>query len=202
MAKKITELLLAAIGNSPSGIATLDVLESLGLCDRNTLKTSLSRLGKAGRIIRLKRGVYSTAPLRDAFVAATAVFGGYLGFTSALYLHGLITETPFRITVVTPGISASKTFGAYEFRAVALREKAVGFERKGDYVVSTRAKTLFDCIYLPEYAVDVNKLEEAFRQAGLDDREWAEFDDYAKRFAGRKGTGRFTETKLKISGRG
>ena len=46
-------------------------------------------------------------------------------------MHRLITELPFAITVVTVYKSASKMIGAYEFRAVALKEKAIGFENLG-----------------------------------------------------------------------
>ncbi len=179
----VSQAVLKAVENSPGGIASLDVLASLGLCGPFTLRTTLSRLGRSGRIIRLKRGVYSANPMRNAFACAQAVFGGYIGFSSALYLHKLITEVPFVVTVVTSRLSKAKRFGGYEFRAVALREKAVGFERKGEYVLSTRAKTLFDCLYLPRYSVEEGKLLEAFRAANLAKGEWREFRGYVSKFA-------------------
>ena len=126
--------------------------------------------------------MYASNPLKDAFAAAQATFNGYLGFSSALYLHKFITETPFTITVVTTNTSASKVFGHYEFRAVALKNKAVGCEVKGSYSVSTRAKTLFDCIYLPVYSVEEKKIVESFREARLTGKEWKEFEGYVKRF--------------------
>jgi len=183
----ISQSVLEAIRNSPDGIASLDVLESLGLCDRSTLKTTISRLNRSGRILRLKRGTYSVKPPRDALTCAQQVFNGYLGFSTAMHVHGLITETPFTVFVVTSGVSGSREFGDYEFRAVALGSKAVGFEKNGNRVVSTRAKTLFDCIYLPRYAVERSKLIDAFRQAGMTRQEWTEFDSYVKRFAAGKG---------------
>jgi predicted transcriptional regulator of viral defense system len=192
---KISAMVLKAIEDSPLGIASLDVLESLKLCDFNTLKTTLSRLNKAGKIIRLKRCVYSAKPLKDAFACAQATFNGYLGFSSALYLHKVITEMPYTIIVVTKDASATKNFGEYEFKAVALKEKAVGFEKKGAYIVSTRAKTLFDCIYLPKYSVEKQKLVEAVRQASLSNKEWEEFELYSKKFAGKRTIKRIKELK-------
>ena len=121
--ENLTTTVLGAIRDSNAGISTLDMLESLRLCGPTTLKTTLSRLNKAGKILRLKRGVYSTNPLKDAFSAAQATFNGYLGFSSALYLHKLITESPFSITVVTTNKSASKPFGMYEFRAGSWRKR-------------------------------------------------------------------------------
>lgn len=182
MSESITQKVLQAIEKSPDGIITLDILESLRFCGVSTLKTTLSRLNKKRKLIRLKRGVYASNPLKDVFAAAQITFKGYIGFSSALYLHKLITETPFTITVVTTNTSASKVFGHYEFRAVALKDKAVGFEIKNKHTVSTRAKTLFDCIYLPRYSVEKKKLVKSFREALLTGREWREFEDYVKRF--------------------
>ena len=198
--KKTTERVLEAIGKSPGGIASLDVLESLKLCDSNVLKTTLSRLGKAGRILRLKRGAYSTNPMRDAFASAQVAFNGYLGFTSALYLHKLITEVPFTITVVTTYVSKRKQVGEYQFQAIALKEKAVGFEKKGQYVVSSRAKTLFDCLYLPKYSVERGKLIDAFKEARMEKGEWKEFDKYVEKFAGEKAKG-MMEAKREMRGK-
>ncbi|NYZ73660.1 hypothetical protein H0O00_00800 [Candidatus Micrarchaeota archaeon] len=198
MLDSVSLKILQAVENSPAGIASLDVLKSLGLCGAKSLRTILSRLGKSGRIIRLKRGVYSASPMRDAFACAQSAFNGYLGFSSALYLHKLITEVPFTITVVTTNVSAMKKIGEYEFRAVALKEKAVGFERKGPYVVSSRAKTLFDCAYLPRYSVPMEKLVQAYRSARLSDEEWREFDSYAP--AGRKAAARVNAVKKEVLG--
>ena len=183
MFPKITDSVQMAVGQSPSGIASLDVLESLRLCDPRTLKTTLSRLNKSGRIIRLKRGAYSTSPMQDPFACAQAAFGGYIGFSSALYIHKLISELPFGISVVTRDVSKTKTIGQYEFRAVALKEKAIGFETRGPYVVSTRAKTLFDCICLPRYAVDFQKMIDAYAASPLSIKERREFDGYVGKFA-------------------
>ncbi|MCX6770912.1 MAG: hypothetical protein NTX79_02555 [Candidatus Micrarchaeota archaeon] len=183
--EKAVSRVVAAIEASPGGIASLELLESLRLCGRDSLITALSRLGKAGRVVRLKRGVYSASPMRDAFACAQATYNGYLAFSSALCLHGMITEMPFTITVATASTSESKRFGQFEFRAVALGKRAVGFERKGAYVVSTRAKTLFDCLYLPRYSVEKEKLEAAWR--ALSAKERSEFAGYAKELAPNRG---------------
>ncbi len=195
-----TAKVLESIKKSPQGIITLDILESLRLCGRDTLKTILSRLHKAEKIVRLKRGVYATFPLQDAFAAAQSAFGGYLGFSTALYLQGLISEMPFTLIVVTPQTSASKNFGQYKFKAVALKEKAIGLETKGKYVVSSRPKTFFDCLYLPEYSVEPEKLLRAFQEAHLTKREWKEFDYYLETFV--KGTVRTKFYKAKKAVRG
>ncbi|HII53665.1 TPA: hypothetical protein HA316_02420 [Candidatus Micrarchaeota archaeon] len=197
---KLSEMVLKAIENSPMGITNLEVLESLSLSGPFTLKTTLSRLNKSGRIIRLKRGVYSSNPMRDVYACAQALFNGYLGFSTALYLRGLISELPFTVTVVTASKSFTKTFAAYQFKAVALKEKAVGFENKGPYVVSTRAKSLFDCIYLPKYSIEQEKLVNAFKDASLLPSEWREFRHYVKKFAVGDISKRFLNVERAIKG--
>ncbi len=67
-------------------------------------------------------------------------------------------------------------------------------------MVSTRAKTLFDCLYLPEYAPETGKLLEAYKEAKLTLKEWREFDYYVKRLAGRKKEERMKEAKRRILG--
>lgn len=187
--EKITEGVLRAIGLSPSGILPLDVLASISPASRGTLLATLCRLARAGRIVRLKRGAYSVAPIRDGYAAAQAKFGGYIAFASALRLHGLIAEEPFTITVATPSTSKTVRAGSLEFRSVALGGRAVGSERNGAHVVSSRPKTLFDCLFIPQYSVEKEKLKEAYAAAGMTTGEWREFRGYAKRFGGRKAKG-------------
>lgn len=202
MFQSVSGQVFRAIEMAPSGILTLDVLESMRLCGTATLKTTLSRLARKGAIMGLKRGTYAALPLKDGFAAAQATFNGYLGFSTALYLHRIIPEQPFSITVVTRATSAVKPFGHYEFRAVALKDKAVGFEQKGGYTVSTRAKTLFDCLYLPQYSIGHEKLLEAYAEAGLSANEWREFDGYAKRFAGKRMAKEVREVKKRLVEKG
>ncbi|EET90066.1 MAG: hypothetical protein LVQ97_00395 [Candidatus Micrarchaeales archaeon] len=198
----LIERVRRAVENSPNGIAMLETLESLQLCDKFTLKTTLSRLDKSGRIIRLKRGVYSSNPIKDAFVAAQSTYGGYIGFSSALYVHKLIAELPFLVTVVTTHLSTLKTIGAYQFRAVAMKEKAIGFQNVGDLTVSTRAKTLFDCLYLERYSIERDKLIEVYRSAKLSPGELSEFDLYVKRFVSKRRRAKFDMIKADITGSG
>ena len=195
---KTSEKVLKAVNGSPDGIAQLDVLMSLQLCGRDTLKTTLCRLAKTERVIRLRRGVYSANPVSDAYLAAQAAYGGYIGFSSALHLHGLAAEMPFTITIVTASVSARKAVGQYEFLAVALGEKAVGAVRLGKYCVSSRAKTLFDCLCLPRYGVEKEKLVLAFKEARLADADWREFDGYVEKYAPKKRAGRMKEAKALI----
>lgn len=194
----VARRVLSAIEKTPEGIAKLDVLKSLRLCGDSTLRTTLSRLGKAGKIIRLKRGTYAANPIRDVFAAAQETFNGYIGFSSALYVHRLIAEMPFAITIVTKNESESKVVGAYEVKAVAMGARAVGFVNVGGLTVSSRAKTLFDCIYLKRYSIGQEKLIDAYRGARMSPEEWEEFGSYVKRFATAKSLGSLKEAEMMI----
>lgn len=195
---KLIDYVMNAIQNAPNGIITIDLLKSLRLCNSFTLKTTLSRLNKSDRIIRLKRGTYSTNPIENAFIAAQATFDGYIGFSSALYLHMLIAEMPFSITVVTVNESKLKKFNSYEFKAIALKNKAVGFEEKNGITVSTRAKTLFDCLYLEKYSIEEKKLIEAYQMKPLTPQEIREFNMYITKFVIPSKRKKFKEAKIKI----
>ncbi len=184
--RNVTAGVLRALELSPSGIAPLDVLASISNASRGTLLATLCRLAREKRIVRLKRGAYSVSPIRDGYAAAQAKFGGYIAFASALKLHGLIAEEPFTITVATPNYSKTVRAGNLEFRAVALGERAVGSERKGAHVVSSRAKTLFDCLFLPQYSVEKEKLADAYAAAGMKKEEWREFERYVRGLGRRK----------------
>ncbi len=198
--EKLPDKLMYYIELSPSGVSALDVLDSLKLCDSNTLKTTLSRLTKKGKIIRLTRGVYSVNPIKDPFICAEVTFGGYLGFSTALYLHKLITEVPYTLFVVTRNNSGSKQIGQYTFKGVSLKEKALGMEHK-NYWISTRTKTLFDCLYLPQYSIEKEKLFSAYKNAKLSEKEWDEFNGYVKKFASEKIVKRIKEAIKKIKGK-
>jgi predicted transcriptional regulator of viral defense system len=197
---KLAERLLKAAEESPDGIISLELLGSLRIADGNTLKTTLSRLAKNGRLLRLKRGVYCTNPMKDAFASAQAAFNGYVGFGSALYLHGMLTENPFTIIVVTRSTSKTKQFGNCELQAVAMGAKAAGSELAGRRFVSTRAKTLFDCLYLPRYAPEFEKLAEAYAQNPLSAREWKEFGSYCANMP-QRAKKRLLEGKRSVLGR-
>ena len=200
MLDNLTSKVFSAIKESKKGIITLDLLNSLRLCSKDTLKTILSRLNKAKKILRLKRGIYAIVPLTDSFASAQAMYNGYLGFTTALYLHKLISEIPFNIFVVTTDVSKSKKIGEYLFKAVALKNKAIGFETKDDYVISTKAKTLFDCILLPNYSLEEDKLINTFKEVRLTKKEWKEFDFYVHRFTNKKTKSKFLEMRKRIIG--
>lgn len=175
------------------GIATVGVLAGLRLCSRQTLHVMLNRMVRKKWLVRVKRGIYAVAPdyfqpargVEDVFYTAQLVYPGYLAFSTALYLHGLLEETPFTLYVATNDVSGKKVMpGGFEVQAVALGRTAVGAQHKeGGYALSTKAKTLFDCLRFPEYAGGYSRITNAFFTARLHNAEWREFARYFQAFA-------------------
>jgi predicted transcriptional regulator of viral defense system len=189
-------------------VFSIQEAHSWELCSPGTLRVTLGRMQKRGVLVRLKRGLYyappaeqSGVPAEDAMYAAQMVYGGYLAFATALYIHRLRDEVPWTIFVATRGRSAARRLGALEIRSVALRDRAIGVQRIGDYMVSTRPKTLYDCLRLPEMGGGEVGVAKAFRRARLSGTEWREFWAYVGRFErGNERFGRRLRRVLKMAG--
>jgi len=151
------------------------------------VKKVLSSLAKKGYLYRLRRGLYLVneepgKPLiKNPYRIALALFPGYIAFSSALRLYGLIEYEPFTVFVATPKKSGEKELGQYTIRAVALGEKATGMTLKNGIYTSTLAKTFFDCFYKPDYCGGYSEITKALYEAEKVD--WDEFLGYFKRFA-------------------
>ena len=151
------------------------------------IKKVLSSLVKKGYLYRLKRGLYLVneepgKPLiKNPYQIALMLFPGYIAFSSALRLYGLIEYEPFTIFVATPRKSGEKEIGEYTIKAIALGEKATGMILKNGIYTSTLAKTFFDCFYKPQYCGGYSEVTKALYEAEKID--WDEFLSYFKRFA-------------------
>lgn len=165
-------------------ISTQDIYK-LKLSTRNTVRKTIVPLIKKNYLLRLKKGLYlildERGGIEDPMALGEYIFGGYLGLSTALYIYGLIEEQPFTVYVVTENQSRSRTIGNYEFKAVALRDKAVGFTKYRHYTISTRAKTLFDSFYFSGY-VGYYNIAKSIYYAKLTAKEWNEFLYYIKKF--------------------
>jgi predicted transcriptional regulator of viral defense system len=147
----------------------------------------LSSLSKKGYLTRLKKGLYlvneppGNPSIKNPYRIALALFPGYIAFSSALRLYGLLEYEPFTIFVATPGKSGERTIGEYTIKAVALGEKATGMTLKDGIYTSTPAKTFFDCFYKPDYCGGYSEITKALYEA--ENLDWDEFLSYFERFA-------------------
>ena len=173
-----------------TGRGTIKSEQLYELCpelSRHAVNRACSSLSRKGYLHRLRRGLYlfqerpSTTPeLGDPYRIALELFPGYLAFSSALKLYGLLEYEPATVFVATSRTSGELKIGRAMFKAVAMGERATGevlFERLW---VSSRAKTFFDCFYRPNYAGGYSTLSKALFAAELN---WRDFLSYFERFA-------------------
>jgi predicted transcriptional regulator of viral defense system len=172
-----------------TGIATAGLVHELfsGM-DPHELNRLSSSLASKGYLHRVRRGLYlvqaepSKRPvIADPVALGQALFGGYIGFSSALRIFGLIEYEPFTVFSVTRKLSRQTRIGEYLFKAVAMGRRAYGTTFWKGVYVSTPAKTIFDCFVSPQYAGGYANLARAAYEcsAMMEPRfDWREFLAY------------------------
>lgn len=149
-----------------------------GAVDPGDVRRQLSRWTAAGKLIQLRRGLYTLAsPYRKVtphpfLVANRLVLGSYVSLQAALAYHGLIPEyTPLVTSVTTgrPAVYEETPLGRYSFQHIqpALfyghQWQAVGH---GQYAyIAAPEKALLDLIYLTPGGETLGYLRELRLQA-------------------------------------
>lgn len=176
-----------AARNAKDGVIFLDVIKSWNLSDEKTLSVALSHMVKKGWLMRLRNGVFlisepNARTIINPFVISTYIYPGINAFSSALYIHKLTDMVPFEILVATRNESGTKRIGEYSFRAIPIKDKYGGSSEKGGVLVSSVAKTLYDCIMHPELSGGFPQILKALYESNLSKKDWDEFLSYAEKF--------------------
>lgn len=90
-----------------AAFTTNDASAALRVCRSHASKT-LERLSAARQLVRLRRGLWAFPDRVDAFllpVYLTSPTPCYLSLQSALFFHGMVSQVPQRLYVVSPGRS-------------------------------------------------------------------------------------------------
>jgi predicted transcriptional regulator of viral defense system len=82
------------------------------------------------------------------------------------------------LLLVTKKGKKERKIGQMLYKSVSLGKRAVGAHYLDKYFISTRAKTIFDCLYLPKYAGGYSQILYAIKSASLNKQEWNELLDY------------------------
>lgn len=116
-----------------------------------TVRVQLSRMVSRGVLTRIRQGLYANpfSPPSVDEVAMALRSPAYISLESALARHGVLSQSPVTITLVTTG-------QPYVFHAMDLvfeyhhikREIFTGFERQGACLLAEPEKALADLIYL------------------------------------------------------
>lgn len=155
-------------------------LDDLATIENNKtyLKILFSRYQKTGKLIRLKKGLYTTKKYLDE-IQKSNNFSSYLEFLAnilyppcylsldyILYQHNLLTELPANYTLIAKRKTNqfSNSFGNFFYHKI--KDKLFcGFEitKDADFIIlkATKAKALFDYLYLKKnFLVDEKAIKE------------------------------------------
>ncbi|MFA4946854.1 MAG: hypothetical protein WC607_04965 [Candidatus Micrarchaeia archaeon] len=156
--------------------------------NRHYLSEVLGRLVEKKRVERVKRGVFKVfepSALNEFKVGLGLVngVGAYIGFGSALRLHGLIDEELSTVFVASNKARLTRVANYGDYKVVALGGACVGSIELRGVRVSSKAKTVFDCFLRPNCCGGLNKLIEVAGRLELSDSEWRELLGYCRAFA-------------------
>ena len=130
--------------------------------------------------VKLGRGLYAKTT-SDAYYIASRGTGGYISFSSALYVARLKNETESQILVATPTKKKEIPLPGIRIVSVGMGEFFFGdktVERSGlPLRVATYAKTLFDMCHRPKYA-DFYCMYRAMNWKPFSSKDWKELARY------------------------
>lgn len=133
--------------------STSDAAARLNI-SRGTASQVLARLAKSGHLVRLRHGVWAIAGEINLLAAArhlVAPLPGYISLQSALYHHGMISQIPAVIYLVS--ISRSRIFNT-PLGTISVHHISPdffgGYElvKDSDIALATPEKALLDTLYL------------------------------------------------------
>jgi len=140
----------------------------------------LHRHEKAGKFLRLKRGIYTTGSYIEKmknrgqieifmdFLANFLYKPSYLSLETVLYRHNILTDVPFHLTSVTKNktIIFGNKLGNFFYYKIK-PSLFCGFELREELEFSiaraTKAKALFDFLYLRKNILPVKEAVEELR---------------------------------------
>ena len=165
-----------------------------------TIRKLLSDMAKRGLIMRIKDGLYHRIPYEQQpdqyfpnwHLTAEALAQPkeyYIGFYSALDIHGLITQPSMVEQVVTwervkPKIQQVKSV-RFEFISLS-KNRFFGYKKQwiDDFHkvnCSDLEKTFLDCLYKPDYAGGITEITKALYKS-KEKLQSAKFQDYLEKF--------------------
>lgn len=177
-------------------VQNLPVVESAnlpGVWENGNARVQLSRWGKAGKLVKLKRGLYVLPqPFRkielfEPYLASLLIKPSYLSLEKALEYHDLIPETVSVFTCVTTKNPArfNTPVGTFEYHHLRTSlfwgYQSVTVNKQTAFVASPE-KCLLDLFYLRPVEVTPGYLEE-LRLQNLEKIDLERLASYARNFS-------------------
>ena len=177
-----------------------EALEILRSSRPEAVRRLLSDMVKRGLILRLKNGLYNLIPYevnsKEYFPnwhltgeALAQPHKHYIGFYSALDIHGLITQPSMTEYIVTERqiLPKHQTINNIRFEFVTLRpELLFGYKKTwiddfNKVYCSDLEKTIIDCVYMPYYAGGIPEIVKAIHKS-IDNLSGEKLIEYIQRF--------------------
>lgn len=196
-----SQLLNALIVQKKDFFTLTDALNILVDKDYSTIRKLLSDMTKRGVVMRIKEGLYHRIPYEQQpdqyfpnwHLTAEAMVQPkeyYIGFYSALDIHGLITQPSMVEQVVTreqikPKVEQVKNV-RFEFITLS-KNRFFGYKKYwiNDFHkvnCSDLEKTFLDCLYKPDYAGGITEITKALYKS-REKLKPSKFRDYLEKFS-------------------
>lgn len=177
-----------------------EAMEILSSSRPEAVRRLLSDMVKRGLILRLKNGLYNLIPYevssKEYFPnwhltgeALAQPYKHYIGFYSALDIHGLITQPSMTEYIVTEKqiLPKHQTINNIRFEFITLKpELLFGYKKTwiDDFnrvYCSDLEKTILDCVYMPFYGGGMTEIVKAIYKS-TDNLNVEILHEYIKRF--------------------
>ncbi|MDF1498288.1 MAG: hypothetical protein P1P85_02955 [Patescibacteria group bacterium] len=174
-----TKIDLNKLKNYNKAFFTLNDLMKIFNAKEKSLKVTLSRWTKNGKIIRLRKNVYQLPNKirEDRKIAFQLYFPCYLSFESALNEYGILSQIPYILTFATTNKSKKIILKSQEieFRQIK-KELFFGYKSQDEIFVALPEKALADQIYFVSRGLAVLN----FKELDLKNVSWKKFNSLIK----------------------
>lgn len=157
-----------------------DINAYLRITDKQTLNNVIHNLCRKKAVLQLKKGLYIITKRNgyDKIGISTEIYGGYIALDTALFIHGYQQSYPTIFYTITSGNRRKESIiDGSRYVSIPMKDMGFGSASINGYNVSTKAKTLFDCIYCIKYVRDFRPL--LMLAKDLKKEEFEEFMYYA-----------------------
>lgn len=172
--------LLTSLTDSKRTIFTLGDVSSILNTARANSKVIVDRLVRKKWVVRVARGKYLIVPLggglnghyteHEFLITSNLANPYYIGYWSALNHHAFTEQVPSTVFVATARPLKMREIAGVRYRFIPLvKSKFFGFHKMsvagGLVNISTKEKTLADCLDHPEYCGGIPEVSRALRVA-------------------------------------
>lgn len=145
------EYLDALLRSSKTIFSTKDVALLWGEEKDSTVSVRLNKYVRAGKLIRVHRGLYAKDKNYDKFELATRIYTpSYISFETVLARAGVIFQFYGQIFVasyVTRGVTAGEQLYSYKRVRDSILTNRTGVEAKGNYYIASPERAFLDTVY-------------------------------------------------------